>query len=132
MKTIDPKNRLMPAASTTRRRIRYEARFLRTCALAAIWGCSLTAQAAPKTLTLEQAVIEGKALKNCPKRSIGVIESVSAVDANAGSANRTGGPVYLMFMSRDSVDAPVVGPLDRMPTPAQLEALKGQRMCVLS
>ncbi|MEH3085451.1 MAG: hypothetical protein PGN26_02675 [Xylophilus ampelinus] len=77
-------------------------------------------------------VTEGKALKNCPKRAIGVIESVSAVDANAGLTTRPGGPVYLMFMSRDSVDAPVVGPLDRMPTPAQLEALKGQRMCVLS
>jgi hypothetical protein len=131
MKTINPQNRPMHA-STSHRRIRHRTRFLLICAMAAIWGYGLTAQAAPKTLTLEQAVTEGKALKNCPKRSLGVIEAVSAVDANAGSTTQPGGPVYLMFMSRDSVDAPVVGPLDRMPTPAQLEALKGQRMCVLS
>ncbi|MEH3087911.1 MAG: hypothetical protein PGN26_15560 [Xylophilus ampelinus] len=121
----------MPSSSYRSHRISRRARSLLT-ALATVWGCyGLPAQAAP-TLTLQQAATEAMALKRCPKKAIGRIEAAVVVDANGQPVTKASGPVFLTLQSMDSADAPVAGPLDRMPTPAQLEALKGQRMCVLS
>ena len=121
----------MHPSSHRSHRVSHRARSLLTAALATVWCLALPAQAAP-TLTLQQAATEAMALKRCPKKAIGRIEAAVVVDAYGQPVTKASGPVFLTLQSMDSADAPVAGPLDRMPTPAQLEALKGQRMCVLS
>ncbi len=121
----------MHPSSHRSHRVSRRARSVLTAALAMAWSLGLPAQAAP-TLTLQQAATEAMALKRCPKKAIGQIEAAVVVDANGQPVTKASGPVFLTLQSTDSADAPVAGPLDRMPTTAQLEALKGQRMCVLS
>lgn len=96
-------------------------------------GCCLQARAAPRTMTFEQAVEKGTSLKGCPKRDVGLIESVHASDSE-GDPNgvRSGKPIYLVFQSADATNMPVIGPLAAIPTERQLQALRGRRTCVVS
>lgn len=98
-----------------------------------VMGCCIQVQAISQTLTFDQAVTMGTSLKDCPKRSVGLIESVSLSDSE-GNADvvRPDKPIYLVFRSAAATDVPVVGPLATRPTEQQLQALRGQRTCVIS
>ena len=93
----------------------------------------LQAQAAPKAMTFEQAVEQGKGLKGCPKRDIGALESVYISDSQGNPKGvKPGAPIYLVFQTAGAASMPVVGPLAVAPTAAQLQALRGARTCVIS
>lgn len=69
------------------------------------------AQAAPRTMTLEQAIEKGTSLKGCPERDIGLIESVYASDSEGDPKGvRPGKPIYLVFQAVGATDNRTKGP----------------------
>lgn len=96
-------------------------------------SCCFQSQAAPRAMTFEQAVVQGKGLKGCPKRDIGSLESVYLSDSQGNPRGvKPGAPIYLVFQTAGAASMPVIGPLAVAPTEAQLQALRGARTCVIS
>ena len=96
-------------------------------------GFCLHSQAAPRAMTFEQAVEQGKGLKGCPKRDLGSLESVYLSDSQGNLKGlKPGIPIYLVFQTAGAASMPVIGPLAAAPTEAQLKALGGARTCVIS
>ena len=108
----------------------------------ATWVCLPTgvhAQPASKTKTFEQAVVEAQDLKSCKKKERFPIHRAHLADANGKvlpSSNpapklKTGQVVFLVVDEEFAGNGGVGGPLDRIPSRAELDALKGKPMCVL-
>ena len=97
------------------------------------------AHASSKAKTFEQAVVEAQDLKSCKKKERFPIHRAHLADANGKvlpSLNpapklKTGQVVFLVVDEEFAGNGGVGGPLDRIPSRAELDALKGKPMCVL-
>ena len=97
------------------------------------------AQAPSKAKTFEQAVVEAQDLKSCKKKQRFQIHRAHLADANGKvlpSLNpapklKAGQVVFLVVSEEFARNGGVGGPLDRVPSQAELNALKGKPMCVL-
>ena len=97
------------------------------------------AQAPSKAKTFEQAVVEAQDLKSCKKKQRFQIHRAHLADANGKvlpSSNpaprlKAGQVVFLVVSEEFAGNGGVGGPLDRIPSQAELNALKGKPMCVL-
>ena len=112
------------------------------CAALSMGACLLTgahAQASSKAKTFEQAVVEAQDLKSCKKKERLPIHRAHLADANGKvlpSSNpapklKAGQLVFLVVDEEYAGNSNRGGPLDRIPSRAELNALKGKPMCVL-
>ena len=112
------------------------------CAALSMGACLLNgahAQASSKAKTFEQAVVEAQDLKSCKKKERFPIHRAHLADSN-GKALPSSSPapklkagqvVFLVVNEEFAGNGGVGGPLDRIPSRAELDALKGKPMCVL-
>ena len=97
------------------------------------------AQAPSKAKTFEQAVVEAQDLKSCKKKQRFQIHRAHLADANGKvlpSLNpapklKAGQVVFLVVDEEFAGNSNRGGPLDRIPSQAELNALKGKSMRVL-
>ena len=97
------------------------------------------AHASSKAKTFEQAVVEAQDLKSCKKKERFPIHRAHLADANGKvlpSLNpapklKAGQVVFLVVDEEFAGNSNRGGPLDRIPSQAELNALKGKPMCVL-
>ena len=112
------------------------------CAALSMGACLLNgahAQASSKAKTFEQAVVEAQDLKSCKKKERLPIHQAHLADANGKvlpSLNpapklKAGQVVFLVVDEEFAGNSNRGGPLDRIPSQAELNALKGKPMCVL-